>query len=227
MSKLFITAKKPADWKPLLADPKHWKRGYSARALAYCWQEADGFPESVKSVFRNSKIKLFQNIEFLLAFPEWKVPLPGGSRPSQSDIFILAKGNNRLISITVEGKASESFDKTIAEWKFESSEGKEARLKFLCEQLQLEKDQINHIRYQLLHRTASAIIEAKKFNAANALMLVHSFSQSNEWFEDYSQFLALFGINGITPDSLVLAKNINGIDLYFGWVRGDTRYLYK
>lgn len=227
MSKIFIPANKPADWKPLLAEPKHWKRGYSARALAYCWQEANGFPECVKTVFKNSKVKLFQNIELLLAFPEWKVPLPDGSRPSQNDIFILAKGNNQLISITVEGKVSEPFDKTIAEWRMESSEGKGVRLKFLCEELQLKKEQIDHIRYQLLHRTASAIIEAKMFNAQNALMLVHSFSQSDEWFEDYSQFLALFGLEGITPDSLVFAKNINGIDLYFSWVTEDKKYLYK
>jgi len=226
MSKIFIPANKPADWKPLLAEPKHWRRGYSARALAYCWQEADGFPEYVKSVFRNSEIDLFQNVELLLAFPEWKVPLPGGSRPSQNDIFILARGNNQLLSIMVEGKASEPFDKTIAEWKSVKDKGKKIRLKYLGDKLQLDESQIDHIRYQLLHRTASAIIEAERFNAQNALMLVHSFSQSDEWFNDYSNFLALFDLNG-KPDSLVFAKNINGIALYFSWVRGDKKYLSK
>ena len=48
MEKFFIPAKSPIDWKQLLAEPeKHWKTGYSAKALAYCWQEAQGFPESV------------------------------------------------------------------------------------------------------------------------------------------------------------------------------------
>jgi len=225
---IYVPANKPQDWKPLLAQPaKHWRRGYSARALAYCWQEADGFPEEIKRVFKESGIKLFQSVELLLAFPEWKVPLPGGSRSSQNDIFILAKGKVQLISIMVEGKVSEPFDKTIAEWRLESSVGKEKRLKFLCDKLQLDKEQIDHIRYQLLHRTASAIIEAERFNTPNALMMVHSFSQSDEWFEDYSQFLALFGLNDITPDSLVFAKNIDGIDLYFSWIRGEEKYLGK
>lgn len=228
MNKFFIPANNPEDWKSLLAKPdKHWKTGYSAKALAYCWQEANGFPECVRSVFIKSGIELFQNIELLLAFPEYKTPLLGGRRSAQNDIFILAKGNNQLISITVEGKVSEPFDKTVAEWKLESSKGKETRLKFLCDELLLAEEQIDHIRYQLLHRTASAIIEAKKFNAQNALMLVHSFSQYDEWFEDYSQFLALFGLNNVKPDSLVFAKNINGIDLYFSWVRGDKKYLDK
>ena len=228
MSKIFIPTNNPEDWGPLLAKPYHWKIGHSAKALAYCWQEANDFPDCVKRVFKNSGIPLFQNIELLLAFPEWKTPLLGGSRPSQNDIFILAKGNDQLISITVEGKVSESFGQTVAEWrrKREKGEGKKIRLKYLCDKLQLDKSQIDHIRYQLLHRTASAIIEAERFNAQNALMLVHSFSQSDEGFEDYTQFLALFGLTG-TPNSLVGPKNIHRINLYFGWVRGDKKYLSK
>jgi len=228
MNKIFIPASKPDDWKLLLAEPdKQWKTGYSAKALAYCWQETNDFPESVKNVFKNSGIELFKHIELLLAFPEYKVALLGGRRPSQNDIFILAKGDNQLVSITVEGKVSEPFGKTIAEWRKDNSEGKHIRLEFLLKKLGLkENEQIDTIRYQLLHRTASAIIEAEKFKAENALMLIHSFSRSNEWFDDYIQFLTLFGIDAY-PDSLVFAKSINGIDLYFGWVKGDEEYLDK
>jgi len=228
MNKFFIPANKPDDWISLLAEPnKHWKTGYSAKALAYCWQEANGFPEGVRNVFKKSKIELFQNIEMLLAFPEYKVPLQGGLRPSQNDIFILAKTNNQLVSITVEGKVSEPFGETITEWRKNNSKGKDIRLKFLLDKLGLkENKQIDTIRYQLLHRTASAIIEAEKFKAENALMLVNSFSRFNEWFDDYCQFLALFNLNA-EPDSLVFAKNTNGTDLYFSWVKGDEKYLDK
>jgi hypothetical protein len=227
MNKIFIPTRSPEDWKSLLAEPKHWKTGYSAKALAYCWQEANDFPECVKSVFRKSGIDLFQNIELLLAFPEYQVVLPGGARPSQNDVFILARGNDQVVSIMVEGKVSEPFGKTIAEWRKDNSKGKEKRLKFLLGELGLEEnEQIGIIRYQLLHRTASAIIEAKKFKARNALMLIHSFSRSNEWFDDYSRFLYLFGVSA-EADALVFAKSINGIDLYFGWVKGNQRYLYK
>jgi hypothetical protein len=54
---------------------------------ANCWQEAGGFPECVKKVFSASDIKLFQTAKLLLAFPEYKVPLPGGVRASQNDPF--------------------------------------------------------------------------------------------------------------------------------------------
>jgi len=224
-NKFFIPSNKPEDWKSLLAEPdKHWKTGYSAKSLAYCWQEANDFPKSVRNVFRQSKIKLFQHIELLIAVPEHKVPLLGGRRASQNDIFILAKGNNELISIMVEGKVSEPFGDTVAEWKSQFGKGKEIRLSFLCGELKISKDRVDHIRYQLLHRTASALIEANRFNAENALMLVHSFSTTDEGFDDYCQFLALFRLTG-RVDSLAFAKNIDGIDLYLGWVKGSEEYL--
>lgn len=230
MSKFYIPANNPEDWKPLLADPdKQWKTGYSAKALAYCWQEAHGFPAEVKRVFKNSGIDLFQDIQMLLAFPEYTVPLmPYRSRPAQNDIFILAKGNNQLISIAVEGKADEPFGELISDWKLRDMGGKKVRLKFLCEVLQLDVNGVDYVRYQLLHRTASAVIEAKKFNAKNALTLVHAFEKAkgkyDESFRAYCQFLALFGAKG-EIDSLVFAKNINGIGLYFAWVGGKEKYL--
>jgi hypothetical protein len=64
MEKIFVPAKSPEDWNLLLAEPnKHWKNGYSAKALAYCWQEANDFPKSVKTVFNKSGINIFKNIE--------------------------------------------------------------------------------------------------------------------------------------------------------------------
>lgn len=223
--KFFGPIKDPTEWRPLLAKPdRHWRTGYSAKALAYSWQVTSGFPPEVGQLFRDSGIDIFQNIEVLVAFPEYKVPLPGGRRASQNDIFVLAKGNGQLVSIMVEGKVSEPFGETIADWKAQFGKGKEIRLRYLCNLLGLDVAQVNHIRYQLLHRTASVLIEAQRFNAPNALMLVHSFSIENEWFEDYQQLLALFGVRG-EINSLTFAKNINGVDLYFGWAKGYEKYL--
>ena len=217
----------PEDWKRLLAEPdKQWKSGHSAKALAYSWEEARGFPVEVKRVFRRSGIDIFRDINMLVVFPEYKVPLPGGRRASQNDIFILARGSGQLVSIMVEGKASEPFGDTIAKWKTGAGNGRKIRLAYLCDLLRLDIAKVDHIRYQLLHRTASALIEAQRFNAPNALMLVHSFSRHNEWFEDYEQFTALFGVTG-KVDSLTFAKRIGEVNLYLGWVKGDKKYLDK
>ena len=215
MSKIFVPTTSVDRWKQLLADPdKQWRTGYSARTLAHCWQEADGLPASVQTVFRRWGTEPFNELEVLLVVPEHQVPLPGGSRPSQSDVWVLARGGTDLVSIAVEGKVSEPFGLTLEEWRKDASPGKEERLNFICKQLSLNPSPHDSIRYQLLHRAASAVVEARRFNAAHAMMLVHSFSPSDEWFDDYEQFLALFGASG-APNTVTSAGKRAGLFLYF------------
>jgi hypothetical protein len=221
MSHFLIPTKSPSCWKQFLADEKHWKAGYSAMALAQCWEQAKGFPPEIQKLFASHS--QFEDVELLLAIPEHKVDLPGGRRPSQNDLFVLGKAAGELVAITIEGKVNESFDRTVAEWLRTDSKGKRDRLKFLCEQLGLAKIPDN-IRYQLLHRTASAIIEAKRFNAKSAVMIVHSFNSDHLWFDDYQKFIELFGA-AAEHGKLVHLQRIQGIHVYCGWATGASRFL--
>jgi hypothetical protein len=224
VSKIYIPAVSAEQWAQFLAAPvKHWRQGYSARTLAYSWQEANGFPVEVQAVLATQ----FPDIELLLALPEHQVSLPGGSRPSQNDIWVLARSTGKLVSITVEGKVSEPFGPTVQEWRTEASSGKSQRLTFLCEQLGIQSAVPDALRYQLLHRAASAVIEAKRFSATDAVMLVHSFSQSSEWFQDYAAFVSLLGGGAVSEDTLVSVGVRSGISLHLAWVRGDASYLSR
>ena len=222
MSKIYIPATSAEQWAQFLAEPvKHWRPGYSARTLAYSWQEANGFPSEVNA----SLAPTFPGLELLLALPEHQVPLPGGVRPSQNDIWVLARSQGQLISIAVEGKVSEPFGPTIQEWRADSSPGKTERLQYLLSLLELDSVP-DATRYQLLHRTASAIIEAQRFNAPHAVMLVHSFSQSSEWFEDYAAFAELLG-GSASEGCAIPVGSRSGVSLSLAWVRGDATYLGK
>ena len=222
MSKIYLPASSAEQWAEFLAEPvKQWRQGYSARTLAYAWQEAHGFPAEVGSVLAS----VFPSAELLLALPEHKVPLPGGSRSSQNDIWVLARAENQLISMAVEGKVSEPFGPTVQEWQTESSPGKVQRLAYLLSLLGLSSVP-DSTRYQLLHRTASAIIEARRFNAAHAVMLVHSFSQTSEWFQDYAAFVSLMG-GSAAEDSITSVGLRSGVSLHLAWVRGNAHYLSK
>jgi uncharacterized protein DUF6946 len=216
-----IPTKGPSCWKQFLADETHWKAGYSAMALAQCWEEAKGFPPEIQKLLADHP--RFKDLELLLAIPEHKVNLPGGRRPSQNDIFVLGKAGGELVSITIEGKVNESFDKTVAEWLRTDTKGKQKRLKFLREQLGLSETPPT-IRYQLLHRTASAVIEAKRFTAKSAIMMVHSFNSDHVWFDDYKKFVELFGATAARA-KLVHVQRIDDIDVYCGWATGDVRFL--
>ena len=223
MAKILIPTTSAEDWKQFLSEPeKQWKSGCSARSLAYCWQDADGIPSEVVLVLE--QVPSLKNLKTIFAIPEHKVPLPGGVRASQNDVWVLGETPSGLVSIAVEGKVSETFGPTVGEWLKNKTPGKEKRLKFLCGELCLDYPPPSKVRYQLLHRTVSAILETKRFRSNEAVMVVHTFSKTNEWFEDYQYFLSLFGLEaGI--NQAVTVKIAEKINLSFAWVHGSENYL--
>lgn len=210
----------PASWQALLADPeKHWETGYSARTLAHCWEDAKGLPPEIAALFDDQAT-------LLLGIPEHKVDLPGGSRPSQTDLFALVRWHDRTVACAVEGKVAEPFGPTIAEWQSQPSDGKKKRLDYLCGLLGLAQPLPPNLRYQLLHRTASAAIEADRFKTDEAAMIVHSFSTTGQWFDDFALFAKLFGL-AATRDTLHSFALPSGKRMHLAWATGNPSYLSR
>jgi hypothetical protein len=223
-NKIYTPSKGADSWKEFLAHPnEHWKTGYSAKTMAHCWEVANGFPKEIRSAIRNSNLKL----EMIFAIPEYQVYLDTRIAPSQNDLFVLSSDSNGLAVIMIEGKVSESFNKTIKKWN--NSAGKLSRFDFLMKKLELNKSiaNVGNLKYQLFHRTVSAILIAEKYFAKKAIMIVHSFSQSNQWFNDYLEFSKLINpsINPKVNEINKIKSLESGIELYVGWVKGDEKYL--
>ncbi len=217
---ILIPSAGPESWQDLLPDPeKRWRDGHSAKMLAESWDRAQGFPSEVRDLLASSPEPALAEATPLIGIPEYQVPLPGGSRPSQNDLFVLAAAGSSLATIMIEGKVEEPFGPTVAEWLTDASPGKHERLKFLQEKLGLREPPCGNIRYQLLHRTASAVIEAQRFRARFAVMIVHSFSSHHTWLDDYQAFLALFAKERNIGDFVLLSHH-DGIELYCGWAAG-------
>lgn len=218
MSSFYVPTKGISSWRELLADrEKHWKDGYSAKALAMAWEGINGFPKEVQRLFEESNISLFQNLNILYAFPEFKVPIPGGIRASQNDLYVLAKVAAGTVVIMVEGKVREDFGPLVKE-KIAQGQA-EKRLEFLKNKLEIKNNiDIGEIRYQLLHRTVSAILEAERTGAKAALMLVHSFDSNGSHFEDYANFALLYGI-AAEPNKIIgpIISDSSSIPIYLGW----------
>ncbi len=218
--KMLIPTDGPQSWQGLLADPdKQWRDGYSAKILAESWERAQGFPSEVQDLLASSPEPALAEATPLIGIPEYQVPLPGGSRPSQNDLFVLAAAGSSLAAIMIEGKVEEPFGPTVAEWLTDASPGKQERFRFLQEKLGLREPPSGDIRYQLLHRTASAVIEAQRFRTRFAVMIVHSFSSHHAWLDDYQALLSLFDNKGGVGD-LVLLSQVDGVELYCGWAVG-------
>jgi hypothetical protein len=188
---IYLPSNGPESWRALLGDPvKHWRDGYSAKSAAESWEFAAGLPTEIASILEAAGLN---DLELLLAFPEWKTPLPARGGDSQTDIMAMVKTDQGVFMIGVEAKVDESFDKTVDNWLVNASDGKHQRLNYLKSRLGLE-DEIGHLRYQLLHRTVAAMIEAERFGCAGAAMIVQSFSPTNSWKEDFEAFVDAIGL---------------------------------
>lgn len=225
MSKILAFTSGPDDWRALLADPgKHWRSGYSARTLAYCWESAGGFPPEIAQALCQSDSPLLADLTPVLLVPEFKVPLPGGGRASQNDIFVLARSVAGPVSIMVEGKVKESFGPTLHGWISKASPGRQERLRFLMRSLGLRSQPQGTIRYQLLHRAASAIITGEQYHAAAAVLVVHSFSKVLAGWPDYQAFARLFGVEAV-QGTVQRFGGRSRIPLFGVWVVGDQSFL--
>ena len=217
MNRIYVPTTDVEDWKQRLKKPElHGKEGHSAMLLADAWQSANGFPRAVSDVLTSAEAPL-PSLVPLLILPEHKVALPGGLAASQSDIWVLASHAFGLASITVEGKVSESFGETLGKWLTDPSGGKLHRLEFMTHLLGLSATLPDSTRYQLIHRLASAILEAKRFHANVALCLVESFSAADEGFTSFQEFCGLFGKQPKTGEVVQLGRH-EGITFYAGWV---------
>jgi len=74
VKRIYVPTSGPEAWRTLLADPaRHWKPGYSARALATCWEAANGWPPEIAAVLRSSPEPALTSVELLIALPEYQV----------------------------------------------------------------------------------------------------------------------------------------------------------
>ena len=219
MSRILVPSAGPDNWRQFLAQPDlHWARGYSARTLAYSWELSGGIPAEVEALV----VSAVGPVQPLLIIPERKTALPGGSRESQSDVFLVARHGSGVITCTIEGKVDEPFGPTVAQQMLDASPGKVERLDYLLEMLGLQECPPD-VHYQLLHRTVSALVEADRFDCEDAAMIVHSFSPERRWFEAYAKFVELLG-GRAGADDISEVSAPSGKRLFLGWACGDQQY---
>ena len=180
-------------------------------------------PAKVLASLEASDGESLHDLHLLLAIPEYKVDLPGGARPSQTDVFALCRNDRGLVAMAVEGKADETFGPTVGEKLEKATGGQLLRLKYLHQQLGLDYPVPEAIRYQLLHRTVSALLLAETYDARAAVMMVHSFSEEHRWFEDYARFVSLFSVETALDRTCFLFTSESGIKVYTGWASDEHR----
>jgi hypothetical protein len=222
MRRLFVPTSGPSDWRRLLAKPAtQWREKKSAYETAVAWEAARGtkrgLPPAIAAVLDSNE--QFREASLLLAIPEHQGALEGGGHKSQTDLWALISAPIGVVSVAVEAKAKEPFDKKVSDWLASAKprSGKPDRLAQLRVILGIKEDDALSCRYQLLHRSVIAILEAKRFQLPTALLLIHAFGDNGASFRDYQLWARLLGVEA-TADSVQPARECDGVALWIGWV---------
>lgn len=229
MSRLYIPTLGPTDWRRLLKDPvTQWKRHKSALEMAVSWEAAKkterGLPPEVAAAL--DSLPELAGSSLLLGFPEHQVEFEGGGHNSQNDLWALLRTGGNLTSLTIEAKAGESLDKLVSEWlkvKTIRPSNKPLRLAALQRDLGITNIDVSAVRYQLLHRTASALREARRFFAQYAVVIIQSFNKEAD-VESWGDFVSFCGHLKCEPREgcLVRVGSETTVPLYVGWVSCPT-----
>ena len=225
MKRILTPTRTGSDWQRLLAKPAlQWKKGKSAMTAAASWEHAaDGFPVEIAALLNASLDKDLVGLRLLAAIPEWEVPLEGGETASHTDVLALASNAQGLCVIGVEVKVDEDFGPLLKVKRAELSAGQHDRLEYLHSLLGITKFD-DSIRYQLVHRTASALLTAREFHAHAAVMLVQSFGDRPSLRADFDAFCSALSTDDL-PGGIRVVRSFKGPRLFLGWCIGDPQFL--
>jgi hypothetical protein len=219
-SRIAVPLLKAEDVIPHLGSPTHWKQGRSAKAIADSWFNAAGIPKTIQVLLFTAPD--FRAAQLLDGWLERKTDLGDScGAPSQTDLLALLDLGEELAVLAVEAKVDESFGPFVHEWIADGSLRKHKRLRALCARLKIEPDDAMPLRYQLLHRTVAALIEAKRFHARKALLAVQSFCPNATGYEDFAAYCHSIGLGNLERARLAGPVQFEGIDLWAGWM-GDS-----
>lgn len=224
MKRIFVPTSTGADWQPLLAKPvTHWKPGASAMTAAAAWEAAgDALPPEITRILDSSREPFLVGQKLLLAIPEWQVALRGGTTNSSTDVLAICRNDFGLCILGVEAKVLEDFGPLVSSKRTDASAGQSERLAYLHSLLRVERFD-DAIRYQLLHRTASALLTAREFHAGAAVMLVQAFDTPESQRADFEAFRVALGAREIAPLTYKV-DSFSGPCLYLAWCDGNVDF---
>ena len=201
------------DWRTIIG-PKNWQPEASAYELAHCWAESGRLPIAISNAIERSGHAMLRGVTLHLCLVEKPVFLDTRTAPSMTDLMGYgSNGKGDEIIVAVEGKAKEPFALPVRAWvkgdalnppaTATSRPTRLRRLEFLSKHLAHTISPESPLRYQLLHRTVSAVLEAQLHGAAAALVLVHSFgADAGETFVDFRNFVREMGGDTVEQGSV-------------------------
>jgi hypothetical protein len=157
----------------------HWQPGRSAYELARDWVEGDAAGLTAALLQQRPE---FAGLALSRAVAEKKTQFDDNPRgPRNHDLLVEATTAEGPVVIGIEGKADETFDKPLAEWRQDPNpkSGKGARLDGLTTSFfgaTLDEDPtLGTLAYQLMSALAGTLADAQRVGAVRAVLLIQEF----------------------------------------------------
>ena len=145
----------------------------------------------------------------VMTVPGHQVPLAGGAIAAPVELWTLARTRRGLLSLVFDGL------RDPAPHPAGSAEPRDP-WPALASLLEIRDPPEAPIRPAIVHRTVSALVEARRFFAVGAVFIAHA-SWSDDAFGELQRFVALLGGRLDRPGQLAAVPAREGIDLFFGW----------
>jgi hypothetical protein len=200
------------DWTRPKEEVKHWKAGRSAMEQAHSWfrSGALAFPAELGELLASSP--LVAQARFIEGAPEFVTGLPQQGEGRNHDLWLRGEAGAKGITVCVEAKADESFDRPLHEALEEARTRNErtglpARAAALLAILfggnpQPDEMPWRDLRYQLITAAAGTVIQARLDHSGIALLLIQEFATRSTKTEniarnaaDYEAFTSLLFAN--------------------------------
>lgn len=225
MNRICVATRGIECWRSRLADPKkQWVRECSAFEAAVSWELAaksdSGLPDLIAEMLTRAD---YGNPKLLFGVAEHQVPLQGRGHDSQCDFWALLTTNRGTVSCSVEAKANEAFGnghQSLNDWleggtSRNSKSNRIQRWQYVQEMLPGDSDYGN-VAFQLLHRCATAVIEAKRFGLSHAVFIVQAFASPDT---SYNEFVKLCSALRVQSKKGQLHKSkVGEITLGLAWL---------
>jgi hypothetical protein len=183
--------------------------------MADSWFVSEDMPATVRRVMATDEY--LRDAEFLDGWLERETDLQDGIQgATQTDLLGLFGVGDKLGVLGIEAKVTESFGPLISE-KLGGSEDARLRVRQLCDLFRLDPDHAGHLRYQLVHRTAAIILEARRFRSNIGVLIIQSFCPDRTGLSDCAAFFEAIGMSGFHDGGLIGARRFAGVDLWAGW----------
>lgn len=194
--------------------------------MAASWEDAaarpSGLPERLEALFNAGE---FRDPVLMVGIAEHKVPLAGRGGDSQCDLWGLLNTTEGIVSMSVEAKASEPFgggNEPLEAWlnagtSTNSPANRWTRWEHVIANLPApEEGGYDHIPFQLLHRCAAAVIEARRWRVKNAAFVVQGFNCPQESFDRFAEMARVMGVPGIERGTMGMTM-VADIRLGISW----------